>query len=239
MWRRTAKANTTQRATIAYIRVSTEEQARHGVSLAAQEARIAAYALAMGWEVSEVIRDAGESAKSLQRPGIDDVLGRVQRGEVERVVILKLDRFLRSGLGDLEKILAIFAEHDAALVSVTEQLDTKSAAGRLVVNVLASIAKWEREAIGERTAFALAHKRKSGQVYGHAPFGYRIDGTSLVPIVEELDALKEARAMYDAGSSLRKIAAMFEARGIKPRGQRWYSASVRKILHSRMSSEVT
>ena len=143
--------------TVGYVRVSTQEQATNGVSLDAQEARIVAYCTALGWQVSEVIRDAGESAKSLKRPGISRILEGVRGGTVGRVVILKLDRVTRS-TRDLANLLDTFAKADASLVSVSESLDTLSAAGRLVVNMLGVVAQWEREAIGERTASALAHK---------------------------------------------------------------------------------
>jgi len=225
------------RRTVAYVRVSTEDQATNGVSLDAQEARIAAYAVAMGFEVSEVIRDAGASAKSLQRPGIAKVLDGVRAGTIGRVVILKLDRMTRS-TRDLATLLDLFAANDAALVSVGEHLDTASAAGRMVVNMLGVVAQWEREAIGERTATALAHKRRAGNVYGPTPFGYRREGATLLPVVAEQAALREAQRLDTEGASFREIAAMLTARGVMPhRGKAWYASTVRAILRSRIASE--
>ena len=178
---RTAKA---ERAVISYVRVSTEEQATTGVSLAAQEARISAYASAMEFSVSAVIRDAAESAKSRKRPGIAKVLEAVRRGEVDRVVVAKLDRLTRS-VRDLNDLLDLFAKHDVSLVSVSEHLDTGSAAGRLVVNMLGVVAQWEREAIGERTAASLTHKRHQRTAYGPTPFGCVRQGNALVPDASE------------------------------------------------------
>lgn len=123
------------RKTIGYVRVSTQDQATEGVSLDTQEARIGAYAAAMGFEISEVIRDAGASAKSLQRPGTAQILEGVANGSIGRVVVLKLDRLTRS-TSDLDRLLKLFAASDASLVSVSESLDTTSACGRLVVNML-------------------------------------------------------------------------------------------------------
>src|SRR5580704_17741072 len=155
---RKARVQPTERTTVGYVRVSTLDQAENGVSLDAQESRIAAYATALGWQVSEIIRDAGESAKSLKRPGIAKVLSGVQAGAIGRVITLKLDRVTRS-MRDLSSLLDVFAKADASLVSVSESLDTQSAAGRLVVNMLGVVAEWERLAIGERTAQALAQAR--------------------------------------------------------------------------------
>jgi site-specific DNA recombinase len=163
------------RRTIGYVRVSTEDQAREGVSMAAQEARIAAYCTAMGWHVSEVISDAGESAKTLKRPGIVRLLEYVSAGGIERIVVAKLDRLTRS-VRDLAELIDLCTKHDVALVSVGETLDTSTAAGRMVVNMLGVVAQWEREAIGERTATSLAHKRRQRLTYGPTPFGYRRDG---------------------------------------------------------------
>ena len=100
---------TENRKTVAYVRVSTQDQATEGVSLDAQEARIAAYCVAMGFDVSEVVRDAGESAKSLQRPGMAKILESVRSGSVDRVVVLKLDRLTRS-TRDLAALLELFAK---------------------------------------------------------------------------------------------------------------------------------
>src|SRR5579863_6123869 len=99
----------------------------------------------------EVIQDAGESAKSLQRPGIGNLLEQVRADRVERIVVAKLDRLTRN-VRDLSDLVELFAKHGVALVSVGETLDTSTSAGRMVVNMLGVVAQWEREAIGERTA---------------------------------------------------------------------------------------
>jgi len=231
---RRVAAPATDRRNIAYVRVSTEDQAKTGVSLESQEARIGAYALAMGFDLSEVIRDAGASAKTLQRAGITRLLEGVRSGAIARVVILKLDRITRS-TRDLADLLEIFAKSDAALISVSESLDTKSAAGRLVVNMLGVVAQWEREAIGERTEIALGHKRANLKVYAPTPFGYRREGNDLVPEPIEQDALEEAVRLDCAGYSYRAIGCALEARGVKPhRGTRWHASSVRAMLRSKM-----
>jgi DNA invertase Pin-like site-specific DNA recombinase len=174
---------------IAYVRVSTEDQATTGVSLDAQESRVRAYCTAMGWVISEVVRDAGESAKTLKRPGTALILERVRAGVVERIVVAKLDRLTRS-IRDLSDLIDLCAKHDVALVSVGETLDTSSAAGRMVVNMLGVVGQWERESIAERTATALSHKRRSGLAYSTTPFGYRREGDALLPDAFEQNALR-------------------------------------------------
>ncbi len=225
------------RNTVAYVRVSTQDQAAEGVGLAAQEARIGAYCSAMGFALSEVVRDAGESGKSLQRPGMAQILAGVRSGNIGRVVVLKLDRLTRS-TRDLADVLELFAKADAALVSVSENLDTASACGRLVLNLIGSVAQWEREAIAERTASALAHKRQRRTVYGATPFGYVRVGGALVLEPREQAALDEAARMERAGASFRQIAARLTEIGVMPhRGKSWHASSVRAVLRSKMATE--
>jgi DNA invertase Pin-like site-specific DNA recombinase len=150
------------RVAIGYVRVSTDRQAEHGVSLEAQEAKIRAMATVQGAEMFEVIVDGGESAKNLNRPGLQRLLALVDRGKVDAVIVAKLDGLTRS-VKDLCSLLELFEKRGVALISVAESLDTASAAGRLVITIMAAVSQWEREAIGERTRDALRHKRTSGE----------------------------------------------------------------------------
>ena len=235
---RRTRTPVTDRRTIAYVRVSTEDQATTGVSLDAQEARIAAYCAAMEWTDFEVVHDAGESAKSLKRPGIAGIIDQIRDGSVERIVVAKLDRLTRS-IRDLSDLIDLCAKHDVALVSVGETLDTSSAAGRMVVNMLGVVGQWEREAIAERTSAALTHKRRSKLAYSTTPFGYRREGDVLLPDAFEQKALRKALRMDRAGASFREIARFLTDFGAKPhRGKAWHASSVRAMLRSRMTSEL-
>lgn len=235
--RRLSQLTSDERLTVAYVRVSTEDQAREGVSLEAQEARLRAYVIGMGWELAEVVVDGGVSARTTERPGLQKILAGLCDRSIGRVVVMKLDRLTRS-VRDLGDLLDAFNASDAALVSIGEHLDTSSAAGRLMLNLLASVSQWEREAIAERTATALGHKRMQRTVYGPTPFGYRREGEKLVEEPEEQAALAEMRRMDVAGASYRKIVAMLTARGVRPhRGVAWHASTVRAVLRSRIANE--
>jgi site-specific DNA recombinase len=214
--------------TIAYLRVSTDKQADRGVSLDAQRAKVAAYAELYDLELCEVIVDAGESAKSLNRPGLQRALGMLKRGEADALLVVKLDRLTRS-VRDLGQLVeSYFAQGKAALLSVGEQIDTRSAAGRLVLNVLASVSQWEREAIGERTATAMQHKASQGEYTGGAaPFGFCLaaDGEHLEELPEEQHALAVVRELRAAGLSFRRLAAELTARGLVNRNGRPFDAA--------------
>jgi site-specific DNA recombinase len=226
-----------KRLTVAYIRVSTEDQANEGISIPAQEAKLRAYGGGMGWELAEVIVDAGESARTTERPGLQKILGGLRDSSIGRVVVVKLDRLTRS-VRDLGDLLDAFNAVDAALISVGENLDTGSASGRLMLHLLVSVSQWEREIVSERTTAALTHKRQERTAYGRTPFGYRREEDRLLPDAHEQEALAEMQRMDVAGMSYRKIAAMLDARGVRPHcGKAWYASTVRAVLRSRIATE--
>jgi DNA invertase Pin-like site-specific DNA recombinase len=128
--------------TIAYLRVSTDKQADRGISLDAQRAKAEAYAQLYDLELVEVIVDAGYSAKTLERPGLQKALGMLRSGAADALLVAKLDRLTRSVVHLGELVETYFSEGEAALLSVGEQIDTRSAAGRLVLNILASVSHY-------------------------------------------------------------------------------------------------
>lgn len=214
--------------TIAYLRVSTDKQADRGVSLDAQRAKVRAYAELYDLDLCEVIVDAGESAKSLDRPGLTRALAMLKAREADALLVVKLDRLTRS-VADLSTVVErYFAPGKAALLSVGEQIDTRSAAGRLVLNVLASVGQWEREAIGERTSAAMQHKAACGEYTGGgAPYGYRIgpDGVHVEAVPEEQAVLVKARELRAAGLTLRATATALDRAGLRSRAGRTFAAS--------------
>jgi DNA invertase Pin-like site-specific DNA recombinase len=202
---------------IGYTRVSTTEQATDGVSLAAQQAKIDAYAIVKDWTVLEVIQDQGASAKSLHRPGLARLLALVQAGAVQVVVVAKLDRLTRS-VGDLDRLMKLFERKGVALVSLQESLDATTATGRLMMNPLASVSQWEREVIGERTRDAMQHLKAQGQVYSR-------------PVFEDPATLARIHSRRVAGATYQEIADELTAAGVPTvRGGVWAPATIRGIL---------
>jgi len=170
---------------IGYARVSTDKQADGGVSLEAQQEKIRAMAVVQGAALLDLIVDAGESAKTLDRPGMERLLALVDARKVDTVIIAKLDRLTRS-VKDLALLLEHFTRRGVALVSVAESLDTNTAAGRLVLNIMMSVSQWEREAIGERTRDAMAHMKATRQAYSPTPYGFERNGDRLESLPKKL-----------------------------------------------------
>jgi len=206
---------------VGYVRVSTEEQAREGVSLAAQQAKLEAYALVKEWTVRQVLRDEGYSARTLKRPGVEAVLALVRAQQVGAVLVSKLDRLTRS-VKDLSTLVELFEKHGVALVSLQESLDATTATGRLMMHLLASVSQWEREVMGERTREALQHLKAQGKRYCHARFEAHPQADAV------LSLMRQRRA---AGQSYEAIATQLNAAGIPATlGGRWFANAVRKIL---------
>ncbi len=219
--------------TIGYVRVSTDKQAEQGVSLEAQAEKIRAMALVHDAELLDIIVDGGESAKSLQRPGMARLLGMVDNRQVQTVIVAKLDRLTRS-VKDLCELLARFERRGVALISVAESLDTGSAAGRLVINIMTAVSQWEREAIGERTRDALSHKRRNGERVGNLPYGYRLaeDGLHLEGDTAEQAVVARVSELR-ADHTLRQIAARLNEQGLRTRrGSPWRLESVARVVNS-------
>ena len=218
---------------IGYIRVSTEEQATNGQSLGAQRAKLEGYAALYDLNLVEIIID-GVSAKSLNRPGLQDALAKLRRGVADGLVIAKLDRLTRN-VGDWQKLIdAYFGEKAGKqLFSVADSIDTRTAAGRLVLNVLLSVAQWERETIAERTKDALQHKIGKGERCGKVRFGYELaaDGKTLVAVPTEQEAIALMKELRAAGQTLRNIAAELNRRNVATKeGGQWKHTTVSGIL---------
>jgi DNA invertase Pin-like site-specific DNA recombinase len=208
--------------TIGYVRVSTDKQADRGVSLEAQREKVHAMAVVHGAELADVIVDAGESAKSLDRPGMVRLLALVDSKAVDVVIIAKLDRLTRS-VKDLAELLERFTRRGVSLVSVAESLDTGTAAGRLVLNIMTAVSQWEREAIGERTRDAMGHKKANGERVGTIPFGFRMGEDELLEEdPAEQNVLSRIRELKAAGRTVREIADELNRQGYTTRrGTAW------------------
>jgi len=223
-----------QAAVVGYVRVSTEEQAESGSSMAVQRRKITDYASVYGLPLSEVIEDGGQSAKNMNRPGVQRILELIQKREVSTIIVHKLDRLTRS-VRDLGTILDLCEKKGIALMSVEEKLDTSCAAGRMVLNIMATVSQWEREVIGERTATVLRSKRENGQKFNStAPYGYRFYGAKMIAESTEQAIVQSARQLHGQGKGFREIGRELARQGFKTRSGSsiWNAQTVKNILKS-------
>lgn len=197
----------------AYIRVSTDEQAQQGYSLAAQRERLEQFAKSQGWTVAKVYEDDGYSAKDTNRPALQQMLKDAQKGEV--ILVYKLDRLTRSVM-DLYHLMKTFDTRGLLFKSATEEFNTTTSHGRLMITLVAVLAQWERETIAERTKMGRQKKATTGEwPGGPIPFGYKgepglVKGSrtlyKLVPDPERAHIVQQIFERYLGGQGVRGIA---------------------------------
>lgn len=214
---------------VLYLRVSTIDQAREGVSLDVQRTRLEAWAIAAGYEIAGAFSDDGISGKRADnRPALQQALDTVCkcRGALVVYSLSRLARSTRDAIAIGERLEKCGAD----LVSLSENLDTRSATGRAFFKILAVLAELERDLISERTAAALQHKKARGERVGEVPYGWTANGANLEPAPEEQQRRLEMREARLRGLSWREIAEDFNLRGILSKKQRrWTERNIRKI----------
>ncbi len=203
---------------IGYIRVSTEEQAAGGTSMGAQAAKLKGYAQLYEHDLVDLVEDPGASAKTLDRPGLRRALAMLERGEADGLLVAKLDRLTRS-VRDMAHLLEpeLFGGR-FELLSVEEQLDTRTPVGRLVINILAAVSQWEREEIGKRTRTGLQFLRSQGVRLG-------------APATDDPAVIARVLELRRDGLSYREICGVLTAEGWPTlRGGAWSTSVVKRIM---------
>lgn len=208
--------------TLAYCRVSTEEQAEEGYSIEGQADKLRDYARFRGLGDVFVVMDPGKPGKNLNRPGLQQVLAAVQAGHASHVLVRRLDRLLRN-LADLILLADTFGERGVALHSVSENLDLSSAAGRMFYNILGTFAQYFRESLVENVKLGNERAIKEGRHINRAKFGYSMVEGRLVPN-SDAETVRRIFRLRSEGLSYREVE---ERTGVR------YS-TVSTILHSQV-----
>ena len=159
-----------------YIRVSTKEQAKEGLSLSAQKTIIEKY-IEIEQQFENKVRnlflfkDEGKSGKDLNRTGLKQMIAYVENRTLNNIVVVKLDRLTRN-LENLQHLIYKFNKYNVNLLSIKEKLDTDSATGRFFISILGSLAQLEREQVSERVYDVFKEMIGQRHVGSKAPFGY-------------------------------------------------------------------
>lgn len=218
---------------IGYVRVSTEGQAKEGVSLEAQQAKISAWCITNGYELGSIHVDAGLSGgRADNRPALQTALTEAC-DQKAALIVYSLSRLARS-TRDAIAISERLAKNGADLVSLSEKIDTTSATGKMIFRFLAVLAEFERDQIAERTKGALAHLKSQGKrVSGRLPFGYDLadDRQTLIVNKQEQEGIRQMQALKEEGLSLRRIGRALTERGISSQsGKPWTAQTIKGIL---------
>ncbi len=222
-----------------YCRVSSDERLDQSFnSIDAQREASIAYVTsqkAEGWElVQDFYEDPGFSGGNMNRPGLKRLINDIQLGKIDIVVVYKIDRLSRS-LADFAKMVEVFDAHGVSFSSVTQQINSATSMGRLMLNVLLSFAQFEREVTGERIRDKIAaSKRKGMWMGGSVPLGYRVDNRTLQIEPQEAELVQQIFDQFIAEKSTTKIVRNLNDRGIQTkRGKAFCKQRIYKILHNR------
>ncbi|MBN2239028.1 MAG: recombinase family protein [Dehalococcoidales bacterium] len=217
-----------------YARVSTQEQATEGTSLDHQTEQLEAYCQFQGWQITGKYIDPGFTGKDGERPGLKTLLSDAKLGVFNKVVVYKLDRLARK-LRLLLEIEEKLKDNDVSLISVKETLDTSTAIGRTVFQMLGLVGEWERETIIERTISGRMQRYKEGKWGAGAPaygYTYNSETKSLDINEEEARIIRRIFDDYFKGRSMWEIANQLNNDKIPTRrnGKGWRNTSIRDIL---------
>jgi len=219
---------------VGYCRVSTEEQAREGISLEHQKAKIQQYAELHNLELIKNIIDEGKSGKDLNREGINEILSLIKKKLVTDIIVYKMDRLTRRTFDLLYLVEEVFKKNNVQFHSISEKIDTSSAMGQFFLTIIGAMAQMERDLISERTKAVLQYKIEKGEYVGSPALGYLAssDNKFLELNEREQDTLK--RIFYlkrYKHLSLGKIAKELNESGVRTkRGGKWYSGTIKLIL---------
>ena len=191
-----------------YVRVSTEEQAKEGISIDAQIERCRAFCKARGWKLFKIYTDAGYSAGTMDRPALKNMVDDINNKKFTILLVYKIDRFSRK-LKDLISILEELKSKGVNFTSVTEQIDTTTAMGEAFFQIIGVFAQLERGMVKERVEMAFDKKNGSGEALNRAPMGYFYRNGKLVVNDEEAIKVREIFEMWASGVHYKEISEKF------------------------------
>ena len=213
-----------------YVRVSTTNQAEDGESLDEQEERLINFCKFKGWNDYRIYREEGYSGKDTKRPAFLQMMSDIYRGDINTVIVKKIDRLSRSII-DFENIYKVFEAKEVDLISLQENFDTSTALGRGVIRIVLVFAQLEREQTAERTIDIMTYRAKQGLFNGGYPrLGYDIDyeNKKLVPNESEIPIVKDAFTIYLKCGSLSETAKILNSKGYRMKS--WTSKSGRRFI---------
>jgi len=208
-----------------YTRVSTDNQAEKEFnSCEAQEEKIRAFIKSQNnWEVFKVYSDSGYTGANLNRPALQELLQDIKQGEINIVLVYKIDRLTRSPK-DFYQLIEIFEKYKVDFISITERFDTSTPAGRLLRNIMLTFAQFERELASERTKDKMLERAKKGMWNGGiAPYGYKKENKKLVINPKEAEIVRLIYEIYTTTGSLFQVYEKLKQKEIKDRQGKIFS----------------
>lgn len=213
-----------------YTRVSTEDQAKEGFSLDAQLEKLRSYCKARDWVIAKEYVDDGYSGRTTKRPAYIRMMQEMDQWDI--LLVVKMDRIHRNSKNFM-LMMEELKKHGKEFVSMTESLDTSTAMGRFVMDIIQRIAQLESEQIGERVYIGMEQKARTngGPLGFNIPYGYDYVEGNLIINEQERKHVEEIFDLYLQGYSMQKIADILNSKGVPTKQNRtWAGQTISKIL---------
>jgi site-specific DNA recombinase len=213
-----------------YTRVSTEDQAKEGFSLDAQLNKLKAYCTARDWNIAGEYIDDGYSGRNIRRPAYSRLIDQMEKWDV--LLVIKMDRIHRNSKNFM-LMMEELKKHNKEFVSMTESLDTSTAMGRFVMDIIQRIAQLESEQIGERVYIGMEQKARvnGGHLGFNIPYGYDYRDGDLIINKRESKIVAEIFDQYEQGRSMAQIAQDLNEKHIPTKMNRtWGRQTISNIL---------
>ncbi len=214
-----------------YIRVSTEDQAREGFSLGEQEERLKEFCNFKRYNIYKVYEDAGVSAKNDKRPAYQELMKDVKDKTINVIVAFKLDRLTRS-VYDIEKLMKTVNEYECDIDCMSDESNTTTSNGRMVMRIMTSVSQNEIEKCSERTKVGMAGAIKNGHIPNRTTLGFQRDNKKLVPNPLTKDIIIRIFDLYLEGKSHQKISNIFNKENVL--NKTWRDSTIQKILSNEL-----
>lgn len=218
---------------IGYACLNTLSQQPKNFTLAQQEKIIKKYVAARKWKLVNIYREVISTGNPQIQPALDQIITDSGKGEFDVLVVARLDRLTRN-IRKLDTLIStVCMKNGAGLISIEENLDSYTESGKLALNIIDIVTKWDTKRISDRTREIIARKKAKGERVGHAPFGYTYKNKHLVAVKKELETVSLIRNKRDGGMSYHKIARYLNEESISSkRGGVWYAETVKTVYNN-------
>jgi site-specific DNA recombinase len=218
-------------AVYGYIRINYQRIQPKGFTLEEQESQIRHFAAARNLTLKRIIQDEAETSATLDLSGLAEVLQLAESGEITTLIVPRLDRLVRVLHLHQQVLQKLCHESGVNLISIEENVETATACGQRILNIIGILSKWESRRISDRTRELIERKRRIGERVGHAPYGFVYQNKKLIPAEEEVEIVKLIRQKREMEQlSYSKIAKYLNQNLIPAkRGGNWYTETVKTV----------
>ncbi|MGA0404582.1 MAG: recombinase family protein, partial [bacterium] len=212
-------------------RINYQRTQPKGFTLEEQESQIRHFAAARNLTLKRIIQDEAETSATLDLSGLAEVLQLAESGEITTLIVPRLDRLVRVLHLHQQVLQKLCHESGVNLISIEENVETATACGQRILNIIGILSKWESRRISDRTRELIERKRRIGERVGHAPYGFVYQNKKLIPAEEEVEIVKLIRQKREMEQlSYSKIAKYLNQNLIPAkRGGNWYTETVKTV----------